>query len=110
VHGLSRLLQLEDGGVLILAGIQQLLERHDLLDQLPGKPRDLCLSELEQGSHLPQRGAFPPKLALCLFPSRALVLESRLSLLEGGSLLLELALRLLTRAPLLAKLLLQRSE
>jgi hypothetical protein len=38
------------------------------------------------------------------------MLEGGLSLLEGGPLLLELALRLLMRAPLLAKLLLHRGE
>jgi hypothetical protein len=39
-----------------------------------------------------------------------LALEGGLSLLEGRSLPLELALRLLTRTPLLAKLLLHRGE
>ena len=43
-------------------------------------------------------------------PSRALALEGGLSLREGGPLLLELALCLLTRAPLLAKLILHRGE
>jgi hypothetical protein len=62
------------------------------LDQLPGESRDLRLPELERGSHLLQCGAFPLKLALRLLPSRALVLEGGLCLLEGDPLLLELAL------------------
>jgi hypothetical protein len=65
---------------------------------------------LECGSHLPQCGAFPLKLALRLLPSQVLVLEGSLCLLEGGPLLLELALRLLTHTQLLAKLLLHRGE
>jgi hypothetical protein len=72
------------------------------MDQLPGELRDLRVPELERGSGLPQRGALPLELALRLLPSRAL--------LEGGPLLLELSLHLLTCAPLLAKLLLHCSE
>jgi hypothetical protein len=53
MHGLGRLLQLCNGGVLLLAGVPQLLEPHGLLDQLPGEPRNLRLSELECGSDLP---------------------------------------------------------
>jgi hypothetical protein len=46
------------------------------------------------------------ELASCLLPGQAVALEVILRLLEGGSLLLVLALLLLTRAPHLAKLLL----
>jgi hypothetical protein len=110
VHSLGRLLQLEDGGVLLLASLPQLLVRHAFLDQLPSEPRDLHISELKRGPRLLQRGVLPLELTLCLLLGRVLALEGGLSLLEGGLLLLELALLLLPRTPLLAKLLLHRSK
>jgi hypothetical protein len=103
-------LQLEDGSVFFLDGATQLLKRHGILDQFPGKSRDLRIPELERGLRLLQCGVLLMELALRLLPGRALILEGGLSLLEGGSLPLELALRLLTRAPLLAKLLLHHGE
>jgi hypothetical protein len=39
--------------MLLLAGVAQLLERHSILDQFPGEPRDLRISELECGLDLP---------------------------------------------------------
>jgi hypothetical protein len=103
-------LQLEDGGVLLLTSLPQLLVQHALLDQLLGESCDLCVPELKHGPRLLQRGVLPLELALRHLPGRALTLEGDLSLLEGGLLLLELTLWLLTRALLRAKLLLHRNE
>jgi hypothetical protein len=109
-RGLSCLLQLENGGVFLLAGLPQLLVGHTLLDQLAREPRDLLIPELEGSLRLLQRGVLPLELALCFLPHYAFALEGGSSLLKGGPLLLEMSLRLLACALLLLELLLHRDE
>jgi hypothetical protein len=68
VRSLDRLLQLEDGSVLLLADLPQLLVQHAFLDQLLGELRDLCVPELKRGPRLLQRDVLPLELALRLLP------------------------------------------
>jgi hypothetical protein len=103
-------LQLEDGGILLLTGLLQVLVGHTLLDQLPGEPRDLRVSELEGSPRLLQRGVLLLELALRFLPGEVLALEGSLGLLEGGLLLMEPSLHLLACTLLLAELLSHRSK
>jgi hypothetical protein len=83
------LLQLEEDDVLFLAGRQQVLVGHALLDQLAGEPRDLLISELDGRLRILKRGALLLELALCFLPRRAFALKGGMGLLMGGLLLLE---------------------
>jgi uncharacterized membrane protein HdeD (DUF308 family) len=103
-------LQLEDGGILLLTGLLQVLVGYTLLDQLPGEPRDLRVSEFEGSPRLLQRGVLLLELALRFLPGEVLALEGSLGLLEGGLLLLEPSLHLLACTLLLAELLSHRSK
>jgi hypothetical protein len=98
-------MQFEDDGVLLLAGLPQVLVGHALLDQLAEQPRDLLVPELDGGLRHLKRIALPFKMALHFLSSQAFALEGGLSLLEGGPLLLELSLCLLARTLLLTELL-----
>jgi hypothetical protein len=109
-RGLGRPSQLKDRGVLLLAGLPQLLIEDALLDQLPAETRDLRVPKLESGLRPLQRRVFLLEMALCLLPSQTLVLEGSPGLNKGGSLLLELSLYLLVCDPFLPELLFRRGE
>jgi hypothetical protein len=82
----SRLLQLKDDGILLLAGLPQVLVGHTFLDQLAGQPRDLLISELDGGLRRLKRSALPLKMALHFLSGRTFALE-------GGSSIVLLVLK-----------------
>jgi hypothetical protein len=106
----SRLLQLKDDSVLLLAGLSQVLVGHTLLDQLTGEPRDLLVPGLDGGLRLLKRSMLPLKMALALPLGPRFALKGGLGLLEGGPLLLELSLHLMACALLLTELLPHRGK
>jgi hypothetical protein len=108
--GLSRLLQVEDRSILLLAGLALILVGYTQLGQLPIDPRDVLVPELEGLLCLLERGVLPLELALRLLPHHAFTLKGGLGLLKGGPLLLEPSFRLLAGVPLLLELLLHRGE
>jgi hypothetical protein len=107
---LSRLLQAENRGLLLLEGLAQVLVRDAELGQLPVEPRDLFVPLLEGRLRPLECSALLLESPLGLFPRQALALEGGPSLSEGGPLLLKLSVRLLAHVSLLLKLLLRRGE
>jgi hypothetical protein len=110
MRGLSLPLQVEDRGILLLAGLTQVLIGHTQLGQLPIEPRDLLVPELDGRLCLLKRGALSLELSLHFLPGQVRALEGGLCLLEGGLLLLEPSLRLLARTLLLVELLPHRGK
>jgi hypothetical protein len=96
--GLSRLLQVMDHGILLLAGLTQIFVGHTQLGQLPVEPHDLLAPELDGRLRLLKRGVLPLELALCFLLGRAFKLKGGLGPLLGGLLLLPRAETLLPGA------------
>jgi hypothetical protein len=84
--GLSRLLQVKDHRILFLAGLAMILAGDAQLVQLSVKPHDLFVPQLEGCLRLLERGTLLPKLTLRLLPRHMLTLEGSPSLSKGGPL------------------------
>jgi hypothetical protein len=106
-RGLSRLLQAKDRSLLFLDSLVLIHEGVAQLGQLPIEPRYFLIPLLEGCLRPLERGMLLLEHTPGLLSRQTLVLEGVPSLNKGGSLLLELSLRLLARVPLLPKLLLR---
>jgi hypothetical protein len=109
-RGLSRQLQVKDRSILLPTSLALILVGHTQLGQLPVEPRDFLVPELEGRLCLLKRSTLLLELALRVLSCHAFALEGVLGLLKGGPLLLELSFHLLVCAPLLLELALHRGE
>jgi hypothetical protein len=109
-RGLSRLLQLENGGILLLASLALILIGYAQLGQLLVESRDFLIPKLEGSLRLLQHSALLLELALRFLPCHAFVLKDGSGLLKGRPFLLETSFHLLACALLLLELLLHRGE